>query len=75
MQYISSQKDAVLAHLKANGSITSKEAIDNYGATRLSSIIHILRHKEGYVIETHMMAGKTRFGHSCEYAKYVLKED
>lgn len=75
MENISSQKDAVLQHLKANGSITSMEAIENYGATRLSAIIYNLRYKEGYIIETHMMVGKTRFGNTCEYARYVLKED
>ena len=31
-----SQKDDVLRHLKEKGSITSMEAIKNYGATRLS---------------------------------------
>lgn len=75
MAGIRTQKEAVLNHLKTQGSITSMEAINNYGATRLSAIIFDLRYKDGYMIETHMVAGKNRFGNSYEYAKYVLKED
>ena len=44
------QKNAVLEHLKRNGTITSLEAIDLYGATRLSGIIYNLKHKDGYNI-------------------------
>lgn len=35
----------VLNHLRENGSITSWEAIQQYGATRLSAIIFNLRKK------------------------------
>ena len=37
-QGVKSGSDAVLWHLKTYGSITSYEAIKEYGATRLSSI-------------------------------------
>ena len=40
------QKEAISYHLKEFGSITSLEAIQEYGATRLSSIIYDLR-KDG----------------------------
>ena len=43
---VKSQSDAVLWHLKTYGSITSYEAIKEYGATRLSAIIFNHR-KEG----------------------------
>lgn len=67
-----SQKEAVLAHLKEHGSITSLQAINLYGATRLSAIIFDLRHK-GYEIRTETLDVKTRFGHASRPAKYILK--
>ena len=64
----------VLKHLKEKGNITSLEAIQKYGATRLSAIIFNLKDK-GYEINTLMIDGKDRFGNESRYAKYVLKED
>lgn len=64
----------VLKHLKVKGSITSMEAIKLYGATRLSAIIFNLR-KKGYDIVTHNCETIDRYGHTCTFAKYVLKED
>lgn len=63
----------VLKHLKQNGSITSWEAIQLYGATRLSAIIFNLRKK--YNINTFMIDDIDRYGNESQYAKYVLKED
>ena len=51
----------VLKHLKEKGNITSWEAIQKYGATRLSAIIFNLKDK-GYEINTLMIDGKDRFG-------------
>lgn len=64
---------AVLKHLRDNGSITSMDAIERYGATRLSAIIFNLR-RRGYDIETVTMAMTDRYGHAVNYAKYVLHE-
>ena len=61
----------VLDHLQKNGAITSIEAIDLYGATRLSAIIYNLR-KKGYVIETKMLETIDRYGNPCHYGKYIL---
>lgn len=74
MSKTKNQHTDILAHLQdeKRGSITSKEAIDLYGATRLSAIIFDLR-KRGYDIETHNMIGYTRYGDTCHYAKYVYK--
>lgn len=63
----------VLKHLKQNGSITSWEAIQLYGATRLSAIIFNLRKK--YNINTFMIDDIDRYGNEGRYAKYVLRED
>lgn len=65
---------AVLNHLKVRGSITSMEAFELYGATRLSAIIFCLR-KKGYNIKTNDGTCIDRFGHRCNFAKYTLIED
>lgn len=61
-------------HLLEHGSITSWEAIEKYGATRLSAIIFNLR-KQGYDIRTIMREETDRYGNTCQYANYVLKGD
>ena len=67
---VKSQSDAVLWHLKTYGSITSYEAIKEYGATRLSAIIFNHR-KEGYNIDSLPLTKKTRFGRNTTIAKYI----
>ena len=62
---------AVLNELKAGNDVTSKSMWEKYGITRLSSLIFSLR-TQGYCIHTIMMDGKTRFGDSTKYAKYIL---
>ena len=63
---------AVLDWLQSNASISSMEAIQNFGATRLSAIIFNLR-KAGYDIETVTCEGTDRFGHPMRYARYYLR--
>ncbi len=65
-------KVALVDYMRKNSGITSKEAFEEFGITRLSARIMELR-QMGYDIVTLMMDGKTRFGESCRYAKYVLK--
>lgn len=68
-----SQTEDVLRFMREEGSITSMDAIKEFGATRLSAIIFILR-KRGYDIETHMEVFKNRYGRTVVYARYVLNE-
>lgn len=63
----------VFEHLLTNKSITSWEAIQKYGATRLSAIIFNLR-KLGYNIDTVTEVTKDRNGNACHYARYILNE-
>ena len=63
------QKSAVLLHLQTEGKISSWEAIQQYGATRLSGIIYTLR-KEGHQIVSEDTLTKNRFGNSVKYATY-----
>lgn len=68
------QRQAILKHLQTQGSITSMEAFQKYGATRLSAIIFNFR-KMGYDIDTHIIVGKNRYGSTCQYAEYRLEDN
>tara|TARA_R100001463_G_scaffold39868_2_gene85117 strand:+ start:1318 stop:1566 length:249 start_codon:yes stop_codon:yes gene_type:complete len=69
---VKSQSDAVLWHLKTYGSITSYEAIREYGATRLAAIICNHR-KDGYNIDSQSLKRKTRFGKTTTISKYIYE--
>lgn len=71
-----SKTQKVLEHLIIHGHITSWEAIELYGATRLSAIIYNLR--KNYDIETIDKKGMDRYGNNSSFADYVYhgeKED
>ena len=74
MKYIygTTQKQAISYHLTEFGSITSLEAIQEYGATRLSSIIYDLR-KDGWNIISKPVTKKNRFGNSVTIAEYIFE--
>lgn len=65
--------DRILRHLKDYGSITSWEAIEEYGCTRLSAVIYMLR-QVGYIITSETISRKNRYGKTVFFAKYILKE-
>ena len=54
--------------------ISSIEAIDKFGATRLSSIIYTLRTKYKMPIVTETSVVKTRYGRSTTVATYKLEQ-
>lgn len=62
----------VKEHLLQYGSITSIEAIDLYGATRLSAIIFNLRHRDNMPIDSIEKRCEDKYGNVGTYAKYVL---
>lgn len=64
---------AVLQWLQTKASISSMEAIENFGATRLSAIIFNLR-KRGHNIETVKCEGTDRFGNKMTFARYYLRD-
>lgn len=68
------QRQAVLNELKAGNEVTNRSMGAKYGIERLSGIIFDLRGL-GYNIHTIMTEGKTRFGDTCKYAKYVLGKE
>jgi hypothetical protein len=62
-----SQRDAILAHLKAGNTITAIEALRRWGCFRLAARIEELR-DAGYPIETTLLVdGERRF------ARYWMK--
>ena len=63
-----SQKDQVLDHLKSGRAITPLEALQWFGAFRLSAILYDLK-KDGWDISTEMVTDP-RTGKS--FAKYQL---
>ena len=66
-------RDRVLDHLEEHGTITSWEAIQNYGITRLSEYIRQLR-RDGYVIASNWAENINRYGDKVRYVIYELKE-
>jgi hypothetical protein len=67
------QNEKVLRHLEDYGSITSLEAMTEYGIMRLASRISDLK-SLGVPIEKEMVSGKNRYGESTFYARYSLKK-
>ena len=66
------QEKAVTQHLREFGSITSWEAFELFGITRLSARIYELR-KAGWNIASENLTVKNRYGNSTTVAKYVLE--
>lgn len=67
------QYQRIVRHLEAFGSITSLEAMQEYGIMRLASRVSALK-KSGLPVRTEFVRGKNRFGESTCYARYILEE-
>lgn len=66
------QNDRILAYLKNHKEgITSKDAFELFGITRLSGRIFDLRDM-GYDIATEQESSKNRYGDTTTYARYKL---
>lgn len=74
MKKENSARNDIIKHLRKHKKITSIEAINKYGVTRLSGVIYVLREK-GFVIKTEIKCGKNRYGHVNNYAVYHLIKD
>jgi len=66
------QTQAVLDILKSGDSISSLEAFQEFGITRLSAIIFNLR-KKGYVITSDNIKTTNRFGGTVTFSRYRLE--
>lgn len=67
------QNERILRHLRDFGSITQREATEEYGCMRLSARIGELK-KAGYQIESHNEKSLNRYGEKVSYARYSIKE-
>lgn len=65
------QTEIVLEHLKKHGNITTWQAIQKYGITRLSAKIFNLR-KQGFKINNENISKINRYGVQVNFVKYVL---
>ena len=68
------QCDRILRHLRAYGSITSMEAIKEYGIMRLAARINDLR-AQGIAIASEVKTGKNRYGEATHLSVYRLKKE
>ena len=66
-------KDRVLKYINDFGSISSLEAFNDLGNTRLSASIWLLRHEDGYEIDSITEQKKNRYGELTSYFRYYLK--
>lgn len=64
--------DRILRHLQDFGSITSLEAIQEYGCTRLSHYIWLMRRKNNIDVKDETISTKNRYGEKVLFKKYFL---
>lgn len=67
------QRMIVYKHLCRYGSISSWEAIKEYGITRLSAVIFDLR-KNGFDITDRWFSFTNRYGEQSRYKEYLYKK-
>lgn len=67
---VTNKRKLIREHLQKHGSISSLEAIELYGATRLSAIIYELR--KNFSIDGVDMKCTDRYGNTAHYTKYIL---
>ena len=63
------QEERIIDHIRKKGSITAKEAMEEYGIMRLASRISDLK-KHGFGITRDTVAGKNRYGETTYFARY-----
>ena len=68
------QNEMVIGYIKDFGSISSKEAFDDLGITRLAGRIFDLKQR-GYKFITKVDISKNRYGKPVKFARYSLKEE
>ena len=66
------QCDRILRHMKDYGSITSLEAMSEYGIMRLASRINDLK-CQGYPIVSERATGRNRYDEPTSYSVYRLR--
>jgi hypothetical protein len=67
----STQCQRLLDHFNEFGSITTLEAVQEYGILRLASRVHEMR-CNGFVIKSEFEHGTNRFGDAVKWKRYRL---
>lgn len=68
-----SQNKMILAHMLKHKSITSMQAFELFGVTRLSARIYDLR-EQGHKIGMVWDESVNRYGRSCRYGRYFIEK-
>lgn len=66
------QSERIRRHLADFGTITSLEAMQEYGIMHLASRISELK-KEGLPIRREMVSARNRYGEATSFARYALE--
>ena len=67
------QSQRILRHLQDYGTITTWQAIEDYGITRLSASVFDLK-EMGYKISGEVKSGLNRYGEKVSWKEYRLEE-
>lgn len=65
------QNDMILEHLRRHGSISPREALNEYGCMRLGARIWDLK-RQGYSITAEREEGLNSRGEKCHWARYRM---
>ena len=68
------QKSLILDYLLEHGSITTREAYEQFGITRLAARVHELI-QAGYNIKSQFESGVNRYGKPVTYSRYTLIDE
>lgn len=68
------QCEMILGYMRAFGSITPMDALQDIGCMRLASRIDELR-KQGYAIGSRKKKCKNRYGNTVSFSEYYLEEE
>lgn len=68
------QCEKIVFYIQMFGSISSMEAFQDLGITRLSARIYELRN-EGYQFDEKFETAKNRFGESVSYKRYKFQKE
>ena len=68
-------KERILRHLQQLGSITTMEAVKEYGSLLLPHYIWILRHVDGLDIKDEWIHRTNRWGEKIKFKRYWLGGD
>ena len=66
--------EMILGYMRAFGSITPMDALQDIGCMRLASRIDELR-KQGYAIGSRKKKCKNRYGNTVSFSEYYLEEE